>query len=146
MLVKNIQSHACCSRFLQAALLSILVQSMFVLEIALGAVSTLRYMSCLQLARPVLADVFERRHREAKRDDYQFSVLDNWVCDATTSGGSARYINHSCDPNCRTRVMKVGSEYRIGIFSIRDIKEGEELSYDYMVRVVLHVVTLSFWL
>jgi hypothetical protein len=91
----------------------------------------------LQLARPVLADVFEIRHRNAGRDDYQFSILDSWVCDATLSGGSARYINHSCTPNCRTTVLKVDNkDLRIGVFALRDILEGEELCYDYMVRHV----------
>ncbi len=43
--------------------------------------------------------------------------------------GKARYINHSCDPNCETDEIKG----RIWIIAIRDIEPGEELSYDYML-------------
>lgn len=43
--------------------------------------------------------------------------------------GKARYINHSCDPNCTTEEIKG----RIWIIALRDIEPGEELSYDYML-------------
>lgn len=97
----------------------------------------------MQLARPVLADVFERKHRDAGRDDYQFSILDDWVCDATLAGGSARFINHSCTPNCRTTVLKVNNkDLHMGVFALRDIQEGEELCYDYMVRCAQGLLTV----
>ena len=40
---------------------------------------------------------------------------------------TARLINHSCDPNCEV----TGTGLKIWIYAIRDIKKGEELSYDY---------------
>jgi len=40
---------------------------------------------------------------------------------------TARLINHSCNPNCE--VVVIGS--KVWIESIKNIKEGEELSYDY---------------
>lgn len=40
---------------------------------------------------------------------------------------TARYINHSCRPNCEAD----GPEGRVYISAIRNIKEGEELTYDY---------------
>jgi hypothetical protein len=43
--------------------------------------------------------------------------------------GIARYINHSCHPNCTTEEI----DGRIWVSALRDIKPGEELSYDYML-------------
>lgn len=51
--------------------------------------------------------------------------------DARAYGGKARYINHSCDPNCRVERWNVRGVLRAGIFATRDIKQGEELSFDY---------------
>ena len=53
------------------------------------------------------------------------------VIDATRRGGKARYINHSCDPNCESRIIKVEGRPRIVIYSKRAIAPGEELNYDY---------------
>ena len=53
------------------------------------------------------------------------------VIDPTFYGNIARFINHSCDPNCVTRKWTVERETMIGIFAIRDIQEDEELSFDY---------------
>jgi len=79
-----------------------------------------------------LADLREKRYEAAGRDNYLFRVDDEWVVDATMEGGTARFINHSCDPNCATRVVDIGGQNRIGIFSKRPIAVGEELCYDYM--------------
>ncbi|MCS7102136.1 MAG: SET domain-containing protein-lysine N-methyltransferase [Burkholderiaceae bacterium] len=49
------------------------------------------------------------------------------VIDANVGGNAARWINHSCDPNCETE--EDGD--RVWIQAIRDIAPGEELSYDY---------------
>jgi SET domain-containing protein len=50
-----------------------------------------------------------------------------YVRDAAVGGNIARYINHSCTPNCYTRV--VGDT--IWIIAARTIRTGEELTYDY---------------
>ena len=47
------------------------------------------------------------------------------------AGGDARYLNHGCDPNCET----VQDGDRIFIESLRSIKQGEELCYDYHLQV-----------
>lgn len=58
--------------------------------------------------------------------------LDNDVyLDARKKGGIARYINHSCDPNCAVHRWKVNGVSRAGIFAVRDIEVGEELGFDY---------------
>ena len=50
------------------------------------------------------------------------------VCiDAGVHGNDARFINHSCDPNCQA----IEEEDRIFIEAIRNIQPGAELNYDY---------------
>ncbi|KAG4919209.1 hypothetical protein JHK82_056649 [Glycine max] len=51
--------------------------------------------------------------------------------DATRKGSLARFINHSCQPNCETRKWNVLGEIRVGIFAKHDIPIGNELAYDY---------------
>lgn len=56
-----------------------------------------------------------------------FTVDSRTVIDAGVDGNEARYINHSCEPNCEA----VTERRRIWIYALRDIEAGEELSYDY---------------
>jgi uncharacterized protein len=49
------------------------------------------------------------------------------IIDAAVCGNSARYINHSCDPNCEAVI----EDDRVFIYALRDIRKGEELAYDY---------------
>jgi uncharacterized protein len=56
-----------------------------------------------------------------------FVVDGKTVIDATDEGNSARWINHSCLPNCEA----VDDAGRIYIEAIRDIHPGDELTYDY---------------
>lgn len=82
--------------------------------------------------RRPLADVRERQYEASGLgSSYLFRIDDEWVCDATMTGGRARFINHSCDPNCYTKIVAVEGQKRIGIYSKRRIAPGEELFYDY---------------
>jgi hypothetical protein len=56
-----------------------------------------------------------------------FTVDSRTVIDAGVNGNEARYINHSCEPNCEA----VTERRRIWIYALRDIEPGEELTYDY---------------
>ena len=58
---------------------------------------------------------------------FLFAVSTRTVVDASHEGSDARFINHSCDPNCETVIERS----RIYIDAIRDIPAGAELSYDY---------------
>ena len=51
------------------------------------------------------------------------------LCSA--QGALGRFINHSCEPNCETQKWIVCGELAIGLFTVRDIKAGEELTFDY---------------
>ena len=59
--------------------------------------------------------------------------LDNGieVIDPTTGGNEARWINHSCDPNCEA----IEENGRIFIYALRNLRPGEELFYDYALQV-----------
>ena len=61
-----------------------------------------------------------------------FELNDGRVIDATRGGNAARWINHSCEPNCSTYEDEAG---RVFIEAKRTIRPGEELSYDYQLTV-----------
>lgn len=63
----------------------------------------------------------------SRHHTFLFNVDEDTVIDAAHEGNDARFINHSCDPNCQA--FMEGD--RIYIYALRDIREGEELSYDY---------------
>ena len=58
---------------------------------------------------------------------FLFSIDSKTVIDAAVDGNEARFINHSCAPNCEA----IDERKRIYIEAIRDIAPGEELTYDY---------------
>lgn len=62
---------------------------------------------------------------------YLMKTHKSHVIDPSTKGNLARFINHSCDPNCETQKWTVLGETCVGIFAIKDIKEGEEITFDY---------------
>ncbi|KAK8624480.1 hypothetical protein V6N13_065823 [Hibiscus sabdariffa] len=62
---------------------------------------------------------------------YLFRLDDGYVVDATKRGGIARFINHSCEPNCYTKVISVEGQKKIFIYAKRHIAAGEEISYNY---------------
>ena len=62
---------------------------------------------------------------------FLFLLDDKVVIDANYKGNSARWINHSCDPNCDA----TEEEGRVFIDARRNIKPGEELGYDYKLIV-----------
>tara|TARA_Y100000590_G_C15735399_1_gene1018346 strand:+ start:299 stop:787 length:489 start_codon:yes stop_codon:yes gene_type:complete len=58
---------------------------------------------------------------------YIFELNKKYDIDGTPKYNKARYINHSCDPNCEVEIIK----NEIWISSIKRINKGEELTYDY---------------
>jgi SET domain-containing protein len=63
---------------------------------------------------------------------FLFEVEDGRVIDARVRGNAARWINHSCDPNCEALEDEDG---RVFIHARRTIRAGEELAYDYRLNV-----------
>lgn len=62
-----------------------------------------------------------------ERDIYLFNLNEKWDLDGDYHWNTARLINHSCNPNCEVE----GKGLKLWIRAIKDIKKGEELSYDY---------------
>jgi len=62
---------------------------------------------------------------------FLFEIEDDLVIDAAQGGNAARWINHSCAPNCEA----VDDDGRIYIEAIRRIRPGEELGYDYNITL-----------
>jgi uncharacterized protein len=69
----------------------------------------------------------ERARRLEAGNAYIFHLNYRYALDGETLENTARYINHSCEPNCQ--VEKTNGT--LWIVALRDIKEGEELSYSY---------------
>ncbi|EMR69861.1 putative histone-lysine n-methyltransferase protein [Eutypa lata UCREL1] len=82
--------------------------------------------------RQQIAEIRENRYlKSGIGSSYLFRIDDNTVIDATKKGGIARFINHSCMPNCTAKIIKVEGSKRIVIYALRDIAQNEELTYDY---------------
>uniref|UniRef100_A0A8R1IT98 Histone-lysine N-methyltransferase n=1 Tax=Caenorhabditis japonica TaxID=281687 RepID=A0A8R1IT98_CAEJA len=91
-----------------------------------------------EIIRSELCEVREVRYTAHNRGVYMFRIDEEWVIDATMAGGPARYINHSCDPNCSTQILDAMSgarEKKIIITANRPISAGEELTYDYQFEL-----------
>lgn len=79
---------------------------------------------------------------------FLFTLNEHYIIDANQHGNSARWINHSCAPNCRALVEESASDDprkdKVVIETIRAIKPGEELTYDYgIVLDVSHTARLK---
>ncbi len=62
---------------------------------------------------------------------YILQLTKDFMIDARTKGGIARYINHSCNPNCTMEIWTVKGVKRAAVFPLRDLLPNEELTFDY---------------
>ncbi len=70
------------------------------------------------------------RHKDLTDNHTFLFIVDRGVViDAGMNGNDARFINHSCDPNCESVI----EDRRVFIEAIRTIQPGEELTYDYQI-------------
>ena len=75
----------------------------------------------------------DRRYELKDENDshtFLFIVDSKTVIDAGVDGNEARFVNHSCQPNCESMI----ENRRVFIDAIRDIEAGEELTYDYQIQ------------
>ncbi len=89
-----------------------------------------------------------RTHAEVDADDsgdvesghtFLFTLNDEYVLDANYNGNDARWMNHSCSPNCEAVIEESADDDRredkVFIEAIRNIKPGEELVYNYGITL-----------
>lgn len=58
---------------------------------------------------------------------YLFEIDQEWTIDGSPRSNTARYINHACKPNCEVDIR----DGRLMLYAIKNIKPGDELSFDY---------------
>jgi len=76
--------------------------------------------------RQRVADVREQRYqKQGIGSSYLFRIDEDTIIDATKKGGIARFINHSCVPNCTAKIIRVEGSKRIVIYALRDIARGK---------------------
>ena len=68
---------------------------------------------------------------EEAEHTYLLTLDTERVIDANVGGNEARFINHSCEPNCEP--IAFGDQ--MWIVAVRDIRPGEELAYDYAIEL-----------
>jgi uncharacterized protein len=87
------------------------------------------------IGKPVSSEesvrITDRRYKsaEAKNRAYAFiyQISKDYCIDGNVPGNLAKYINHSCDPNCESYTYR----REVWIRSLRAIRPGEELTFDY---------------
>jgi uncharacterized protein len=94
-------------------------------------------MQFIAKGRRIIEYTGERVPWEAAPDDkndphtFNFGLENGDVINAEVGGNDARWINHSCNPNCEA----VEEDDRIFIYAMRNIQAGEELLYDYRMQI-----------
>uniref|UniRef100_A0A669C3N7 Histone-lysine N-methyltransferase, H3 lysine-36 specific n=1 Tax=Oreochromis niloticus TaxID=8128 RepID=A0A669C3N7_ORENI len=75
------------------------------------------------------------RIRHAQENDicnfYMLTLDKDRIIDAGPKGNQARFMNHSCQPNCETQKWTVNGDTRVGLFALQDVPKGEELTFNY---------------
>jgi len=79
----------------------------------------------------------QKRFTEANaRGDKNFYMIgckssSGLIIDATKYGNESRFINHSCTPNCELAKWQIGDEERYGVFALRRLRKGDDITIDY---------------
>jgi len=94
-------------------------------------------MQSIAKGRRIIEYTGERISWEAAPDDdndphtFNFGLDNGEVINPEVGGNDARWINHSCNPNCEA----IEEDDRIFIYAMRNIQAGEELLYDYRMQI-----------
>ncbi|KAK7088600.1 histone-lysine N-methyltransferase SETD1B-A-like [Littorina saxatilis] len=103
---------------------------LFALEPILADEMVIEYVGIS--VRQSVADLREKQYEQSGiGSSYLFRVDHETIIDATMHGNLARFINHSCSPNCYAKIITMESQKKIVIYSKRDIDVNEEITYDY---------------
>lgn len=93
---------------------------------------------CQYIDEIVTEKVYKSRLQSVYKNEAHFYALylqQGFVIDAHVMGNCARFINHSCDPNCEVQKWVVNGLPCMGIFALRDIKMDEELTFNYNFQI-----------
>ncbi len=86
-----------------------------------------------------LLDTKTAEKLEARGNRYLYEINSRWTVDGTPRSNIARYFNHSCNPNAEVYDVK----HRVFIRTLRAIKPGEEITYDYGIDYLKNVIGRS---
>jgi SET domain-containing protein len=86
-----------------------------------------------------LLDKKQAEKAERSSNRYLYEINSRWTIDGTPRSNIARYANHSCNPNAETYDVK----HRVFIRALRNIKPGEEITYNYGIDYLKNVIGLS---
>lgn len=76
-----------------------------------------------------IGEIISEEEANRRGGKYLFELNDQWTIDGKTRRNDARYINHSCRPNCEAELSE--DEWHVYIKARRRIRAGEELTYNY---------------
>lgn len=74
---------------------------------------------------------------EARGNRYLYEINSRWTIDGTSRRNLGRYANHSCRPNAESHTIG----HRVIIRAIKNIREGDEITYDYGDDYLVNVIT-----
>ncbi|OBS59436.1 hypothetical protein A6R68_09442 [Neotoma lepida] len=95
------------------------------------------------IIRNEVANRKEKLYESQNRGVYMFRMDNDHVIDATLTGGPARYINHSCAPNCVAEVVTFERGHKIIISSNRRIQKGEEITFPQIYFLLMYGTSSS---
>ena len=85
-----------------------------------------------EVVRQQVADIREKRYEKMGiGSSYLFRLDSKLIIDATKKGNLARFINHSCSPNCMAKIINANDQKKVVIYALSRIEVGEEITYDY---------------
>jgi histone-lysine N-methyltransferase SETD1 len=85
-----------------------------------------------EIIRQPVADIREAAYENVgMKSSYLFRLDELYIVDATASGYLARFMNHSCGPNCTAQVIELGDRKKIVVYAQEDLAPGQEITYDY---------------
>jgi hypothetical protein len=76
---------------------------------------------------------------ESRGNRYLYELNSRWTIDGSPRSNISRYFNHSCNPNAETYDVR----HRVFIRTLRNIKPGEEIVYDYGIDYLKNVIGRS---
>ena len=86
-----------------------------------------------------LLNIKQSTKAETRGNRYLYEINSRWTIDGATRANIARYFNHSCNRNCESYNVKL----RVFVRTLRNIKPGEELTYDYGIDYLKNVIGRS---